>query len=443
MRRLLVLFLFLGLVLPVSGQSNYGTVTGIVTDAQHLAVAGASVQLTAANTGAIRKIVTDQHGLFEAAALLPDEYEVSVEASGFATETQTLRLEVGQKIAIEISLKIGGVTQGVKVTAASEVLRTTDASVGEVVEPQSIHELPLNGRMLIDLVLTVPGAHVGFGAQTGATNPLYWRPGQRSAVVIGGARPNANFFLLDGATNTDPTFNTQNLSPSPDAVREFQVETSSYTADMGGAGGGQINIVTHSGSSQYHGTAYEFLRNGAMDASTFGSMGNNHLVQNNFGGSFGGPLWGKSTFIFVNYEGLRLSQADAQTLTVPTPQEIQGDFSMSGVKIYDPTTAVANPAYNPGLPTNASNFPYTRSQFPNNMIPMDRINPLLEAFLMQYIPMPNMMMGPGPDSNNYLDVRNETHFQNQGTVRIDHNFSSGDSVFGRYSIGSEYGFRSE
>ncbi len=209
---------------------------------------------------------------------------------------------------------------------------------------------------------------------------------------------------------------------------------------MGGAGGGQINIVTHSGSNQFHGTAYEFLRNGAMDASTFGSMGNNHLVQNNFGGSFGGPLWGKSTFVFVNYEGLRLSQADAETLTVPTPAEIQGDFSMSGVKIYDPTTAVPNAAYNPSLPTNATNFPYTRSQFPNNMIPMDRINPLLEAFLMQHLPTPNMMMGAGPDSNNYLDVRNETHFQNQGTIRVDHNFSTGDSVFGRYSIGSEYGF---
>jgi hypothetical protein len=177
-----------------------------------------------------------------------------------------------------------------------------------------------------------------------------------------------------------------------------------------------------------------------MDASTFGSKGNNHLVQNNFGGSLGGPLRGRSTFIFVNYEGLRLSQADAETLTVPTPAEIQGDFSMSGVKIYDPTTAVPNPSYNPSLPTNASNFPYTRSQFPNNMIPTDRINPLLESFLMQYLPMPNMTMGAGPDSNNYLDVRNETHFQNQGTVRIDRNFSSGDSLFGRYSIGSEYGF---
>src|SRR4029077_5976755 len=105
-------------------------------------------------------------------------------------------------------------------------------------------------------------------------------------------------------------------------------ETSSYTADMGGAGGGQINIVTHSGSSQFHGTAYEFLRNGAMDATTFESMGNNHLVQNNFGASIGGPLVKKNTFFFVNYEGLRLAQADAQILTVPTPEEIQGDFSM-------------------------------------------------------------------------------------------------------------------
>jgi len=428
------------LALPAAAQSNYGDISGTVRDSQHLPVAGATVQLTASSTLAVRRVATNNDGHFEAPALLPDEYQIKTEASGFAPTVEKVRLEVGQRMDIEIKLSLSSLKEDVTVSAAGETLHTTDASVGEVVEPKSIRELPLNGRMLIDLVLTVPGAHVGFGAQTGATNPLYWRPGQRSAVVIGGARPNANFFLLDGATNTDPTFNTQNLSPSPDAVREFQVETSSYTADMGGAGGGQINIVTHSGSSQYHGTAYEFLRNGAMDASTFGSMGNNHLVQNNFGASFGGPLWGKKTFIFVNYEGLRLSQADAETLTVPTPAEIQGDFSMSGVKIYDPTTAVPNPSYNPSLPTNASNFPYTRSQFANNIIPMDRINPLLQAFLMQYIPMPNMMMNPGPDSNNYLDVRNETHFQNQGSVRIDHNFSNGDSLFGRYSIGAEYGF---
>ena len=155
---------------------------------------------------------------------------------------------------------------------------------------------------------------------------------------------------------------------------------------MGGAGGGQINIVTNSGSSQFHGTVYEFLRNGAMDASTFASMGNNHLVQNNFGASFGGPLVGKKTFFFLNYEGLRLSQADAQILTVPTRDEIMGDFSMSNVKIYDPKTAVPIRPLIGQMPTGPSNFPYTRSQFPNNQIPSDRINPLLEAFLLKYVP---------------------------------------------------------
>jgi len=442
-RILLCAFCVFGLVLTASSQSNYATVTGTVRDAQSLSVAKATVQLKAVSTGAVRTVTSDERGMFSAAALLPDDYELTAQAAGFGTVTQSLRLEVGQKLAIDVVLKVGTVKEGVQVNAAADVLRTTDASVGEVVERKLVQDLPLNGRTLIDLVLTVPGAHVGFGAQTGETNPLYWRPGQRSAIVIGGNRPNANFFLLDGATNTDPTFNTQNLSPSPDAVMEFQVETSSYTADMGGAGGGQINIVTRSGASQFHGTAYEFLRNGAMDATTFGSMGNNHLVQNNYGASFGGPLLGKSrkTFFFVNYEGLRLSQADAETLTVPTPDEIQGDFSMSSAKIYDPTTAVANPLYDPTKPTGPNNFPYTRSQFPDNMIPMDRINPQLQAFLMQYVPMPNMMMNnSGVDSNNYLDIRNETHYDDQGTVRVDHVFGNNDTLLARYSVSAERGF---
>jgi hypothetical protein len=443
MRIFVTLLCLLALMLPALAQSNYAAVTGTVTDSQSLPVVGATVHFTAMSTGAIRVLTTNDRGLFSAPALPPDDYELTTESTGFAPVKQSLHLEVGEKLAIEIGLKVGAVKEGVQVNAAADLLRTTDASVGEVVERQSVQELPLNGRMLIDLVLTVPGTHVGFGAQTGETNPLYWRPGQRSAIVIGGNRPNANFFLLDGATNTDPTFNTQNLSPSPDAVMEFQVETSSYTADMGGAGGGQINIVTRGGTNQYHGTAYEFLRNGAMDATTFGSMGNNHLVQNNFGASFGGPLLGKDkkTFFFLNYEGLRLAQADAQTLTVPTMDEIQGNFGMNNAKIYDPTTAVPNPNYDPTKPTGPNNYPYTRSQFLNNQIPSDRINPQLEAFLMQYLPSPNMtMMGSGVDSNNYLDIRNETHRQDEGTVRVDHVFQNNDTVFGRYSVSAERGF---
>jgi hypothetical protein len=437
-----VLTLFFLFASSCFAQSNYAVVSGTVNDQQSLPVVGAVVSFRAMSTGEMRSVTTNDRGIFEAGALIPGQYEIKTEASGFAPAVQILPVEVGQRLDIAISLKIGSVQETAKVTAGAEVLHTTDASVGEVVEPKSVRELPLNGRMLIDLVLTVPGAHVGFGAQTGQTNPLYWRPGQRSAVVIGGARSNANYFLLDGATNTDPTFSTQNLSPSPDAVQEFQVETSSYTADMGGAGGGQINIVTHSGSSEFHGTVYEFLRNGAMDASTFGSMGNNHLVQNNFGAAMGGPLVGKKTFFFVNYEGLRLAQADAQILTVPTRAEVTGDFSMSGVNIYDPTTAVPNPNYNPKLPTRPNNYPYTRSQFSNNQIPQGRINQKLEAFLLQVIPAPNMMMSSmgGQDSNNYLDIRNETHFNDQGTIRVDRILSNRDTLFARYSAGGENGF---
>jgi hypothetical protein len=233
MRISVLLSLFLNISAVLFGQSNYASVSGKVSDSASLPIAHATVRLKSASNGAVRSVSTDASGLFYAPALLPDDYELTTTASGFAPVAQRLHVEVGEKLAVDVSLKVGPVQEGVEVRAAADILHSTDASVGEVVEPKSIQELPLNGRMLIDLVLTVPGAHVGFGAQTGQTNPLYWRPGQRSAVVIGGARPNANFFLLDGATNTDPTFNTQNLSPSPDSVMEFQVATSSYTADMG------------------------------------------------------------------------------------------------------------------------------------------------------------------------------------------------------------------
>jgi Carboxypeptidase regulatory-like domain len=187
------------------GQSNYAIVSGTVRDAQSLPVVHATLQFKALSTDATR-VTTNDSGSFYAPALLPGDYELATSAQGFAPVAQSLHLEVGQNLAIDVALRVATVQEGVQVSAASDVLRPTDAHVGEVVEPGSIQELPLNGHMLIDLVLTVPGAHVGFGAQTGETNPLYWRPGQRSAVVIGGARPNANFFLLDGATNTDPTF---------------------------------------------------------------------------------------------------------------------------------------------------------------------------------------------------------------------------------------------
>jgi len=458
-RRYLPAF-FVYLSAPIIGaQTNYATLGGVVTDPQHLAIPHAAVKLKSVQTGAERAVIANGNGLYEVDGLLPGAYLEEVSCHGFAVNQRTLQLEVGQHQTVDVMLKPGLETQTITAVANAELLKTTDASVGEVVDQRAVAQLPLNGRMLVDLMLTVPGAHMSHGAQTGDMNPLYWRPGQRSAISVGGNRPNANYFLLDGTTNTDPTFNTQNLSASPDAVQEFQVQIGSYSAEMGGAGGGQVNIVTRSGGSKFHATAYEFLRNGSLDAHSFNDMGGTkHLVQNNFGGSASGPVWGKHTFFFVNYEGLRHVQADSMTDTVATPDEIGGDFSMSGVTIYDPNTTVVNPSFNPALPVSQQNPQFTRQPFPGNIIPTSRLSPVAVQMLKRFEPMPNLMMGmmggmtmmgqptvvgSGNDSNNYLDVRNEQHYTDQGTIRIDHDFSQHDTFFARYSVGGEHGFMPE
>ena len=454
----LFLFVFCLAATPVYSQSNYASLSGTAWDPQQKVLAGCSVQLTSETTGATRQTVTNELGSFQITGLLPGDYKLTAQANGFAALTQKVTLEVGQSLTLDLNLRVASVNTVVDVSADTvNVLRTTDASVGEVVEPTAVQNLPLNGRMLIDLVLTVPGAHEAHGAQAGDMSPLYWRPGQRSAVSIGGNRPNANYFLLDGATNTDPTFNTLNFSPAPDAVQEFKVQTGSYTAELGGAGGGQVNIVTRTGGNEFHGTAYEFLRNDIFDARTFNEMDEaNHLVRNNFGGSFGGPIVRNKSFFFVNYEGLRHTRSHTMVATVPTEDEINGNFEMSGATIYNPFSSHANPNFDPTRPVSPSNPQIIRDAFPNNTIPAHLIDPKALLFLRKYIPRPNLEMGmmgcgmtmmgaptvvgAGMDCNNYLDVRNAHHLTDQATVRIDHTFNSDNSIFARYSFSSERGF---
>lgn len=460
MRKIFPILMCLAVVLGIArAQSNYAVVRGSILDQHRRPIAGARIRIKTNETGTERDVVSGSSGLYEIASLQPGAYTLTVDSPGFKQATETIQLEVGQQATLDLQLLVGSDTQTVTVEASGEYLKTQDASVGAVVEKRSVDSLPLNGRMLIDLVMTVPGAHLSHGAAAGDMSALYWRPGQRSAVSIGGSRPNGNYFLLDGATNTDPTFNTQNLSPSPDAVQEFQVQTSSYSAEMGGAGGGQINIITRSGTSRLHGTAYEFLRNGALDAHSFNYMGNaNFLVQNNFGAAIGGPIpHAGKTFFFVNYEALRHVQTDVMIDTVPTAAEDAGDFSQSGVDIYDPSTTQANKNYNPSLPVSASNPQYIRQQFSYNgvlnVIPPSRLTQAASIMLNKYTPLPNTMgmagmtmmgqptvIGAGNDSNNYMDARNEQLFNDQGTARVDHSFSNGDTAFIRYSVGSEHGF---
>src|SRR2546421_552370 len=463
MSKLAPVFLFLLLCSfaapPVLGQSNYASLSGTVCDPQLQAIPGASVQVKSASTQATRQVNTDDQGVFQLTGLLPGEYTLTVQARGFAALTRMVNVEVGQQMTLDVvELKVSSVSTSVEVSSQEAPIRTTDASVGEVVEPKSVRDLPLNGRMLIDLVLTVPGAHTSHGAQAGDMSPLYWRPGQRSAVSIGGNRPNANYFLLDGATDTDPTFNTLNLSPSPDAVQEFRVQTGSYSAEMGGAGGGQVNIVTRTGTNEFHGTIYEFLRNDAFDARTFNQMSeaSKHLVRNNFGASLGGPVVRNRSFFFVNYEGLRLTQAQTMIDTVPTADETGGDFQMSGTTIYNPFSAHANPNFDPTKPVGPNNPQIIRDPFPRHPTPASVIHPVAQLFLRKYVPRPNLDMGmqgcgmtmmgtptvvgAGADCNNYLDVRDAHHVTDQASFRFDQTFKRGDTLFARYSLGSERGF---
>ena len=445
MRRFLGLLLLALCCTLLPAQSNLASLNGFIMDPDLHAVGGASIQASSIETGAVRMAVSAASGQFEISNLIPGEYKLQVQAAGFSLTKHSVRLEVGQNMRLDLVLTIGEAKTSIDVTSKTETLKTEDAAIGEVVESKSVQELPLNGRMLLDLALTVPGSHQGHGAQTGEMNPLYWRPGQGSSLTIGGNRPNANYFLIDGVVNTDPTFNTQNISLSPDVVREFQVQTGSYSAELGGAGGGQINIVTRGGTSVYHGMAYEYLRNGSMDAHSFNEMpGGKFLVQNNFGASLGGPLVGKKTFFFANYEGLRRTKAQTSIATVPTGEEAAGDFSQSGVNIFNPFSAHSNPN---GL---------VRDPFPGNQIPASLLNPAASTMLSKYVPEPNTMdmgamimdgvpsvVGAGNDSNNYLDQRNGRNVNDQGTLRVDRVFEGGDNISARYSVSAENGFMPE
>jgi hypothetical protein len=439
------------------GQSNFATIDGRVEDSSRAPVSGVRIEVRSKGTGAVRTAATNDAGLFEVASLTPAEYTVEASAPGFAPVLREVTIEVGQHMTLDFTLAVSEKRETVSVLAVAESLKTQDVSLGEVIEPKSVQELPLNGRSLLDLALTVPGAHEGHGAQTGDMNPLYWRPGQRSAITIGGNRPNANYFLLDGATNTDPTFNTANFGPSPDAVQEFQVQTGSYSAEMGGAGGGQINIITRQGTTNFHGTAYEFLRNSALDARTWNEMpGTTHLVQNNFGAALGGPVYGKRTFFFVNFEGFRHTEAQTMVDTVPTQEEAGGDFSQSGVTIYNPFSSHKNPNYDPNRPVSPSNPQVIREPFPGNVIPNKYLNQSALRMAQGYLPQPNTMdmgsmtmmgtptvFGTNQDSNNYLDVRNMHHSNNQGTIRVDRMIGTADTLNARYSISKEDGFMPE
>src|SRR4029077_897851 len=243
------------------------------------------------------------------------------------------------------------------------MLNAETAGQGTVIGEDKIVSLPLNGRQFLQLALLVPGANSGGRAvQQDQT-----RQGQTGGLSVSGGRTNNTAFMLDGAVNIDPDYNALNYSPSIDAIAEFQVQTAMYPAEFGRASGGQVNVVTKSGGNAFHGSAFEFLRNNALDARPF-NLPTPTLPEyrrNQFGATLGGPAMKSKLFWFVAYEGLRLRQAGAglTTVTVPTALQRSGDLRATKGGIFDPDTLQNG----------------VRSPFPQNVIPTQRINPLALA----------------------------------------------------------------
>lgn len=398
-------------------QSAVAQLTGQVLDQSKAVIVGAAVTVINEATGIRFDTNSNAQGYYSFPLLQPGTYQLKVQQQGFRPVTQSeLVLRVNQSARIDVTLEIGETAAGVTVEATPPLINAENVSVGAVIDSKKIVEMPLNGRSFIDLALLTPGVAKAGGAQG------QW------ALTIAGGRPQNNNFLLDGTQNTDGDFNKAVVSPSVDLIQEFKVQTSSYSAEFGRAAAGQINVVTKSGGNDFHGTAYEFFRNSAMDARQFTSPSKlPYFNRHQFGAVLGGPVIKNRTFFFVNYEGLRRVQGQSSISSVPTEAIRNGDFS--GLNpIYDPDSSRANPSYNPALPVSKTNPKILRDAFPNNRIPDGRINGITRAVL-NTVPLPNL---PG-QTNNYLDTRSARETNNQYSIRGDHQFSSKNFMFARFS----------
>src|SRR5215472_13254612 len=328
-------------------------ITGVVTDPSGAAVPNASVTATNSATNVARPTTTNSAGIYNFPDLTPGTYQVQVAAAGFETVVKTnIELQVQQVARVDFALAVGQATQTLTVTADAALLSTEDATVGTVIEQRRITELPLNGRNFFSLVALSPNVTYGFTPAQQASSRL---GGSRSTLTmsLSGARATWSNYTLDGITNTDVDFNTYIVLPSVEALQEFKVQSGIYPAEFG-RDAGQVNVSTRPGTNQYHGTAFEFLRNNRLDArpydfsaatrsATNPSPKSNPYRQNQFGFTLGGPVRipklfnGRNRLFFMsNYEGFRSRQTLTNFATTLTPAMRNGDFSTITTALQDP-----------------------------------------------------------------------------------------------------------
>lgn len=461
---LLFAFLFSSLAF---GQVDTGAVLGVVKDASGAVIPGAKVDLVSVQTGLTLTATAGSDGAYVFTPVKIGAYRVEAQAPGFEKAIQeNVTVEVQQRVVVDFTLHPGRVTQTVEVTGAPPQLQTQDASVGQVVGAREVNDLPLNGRNFTFLAQLAAGVTEGQEDTRGL--------GATGSFAANGERPAQNNYLLDGIDNNADLVDFLNgtayvVRPPVDAIQEFKIQTNDYSAEMGRSAGAVLNATIKSGTNQFHGTAWEFLRNDALDAANFFENSpvpttKGEYRQNQFGVAAGGPIRKDKTFIFGDYEGTRIRQATPWVATVPTALERGSgytDFSelltQGGTRtddlgrttalgqifdpattraVYcghaDPVTGIVPPGANSGDPcygmAAGALAGYVREPFPNNMLPANRLDQnaikLLDLF-----PPAN---GPGLFNNFSSDpiLRNTV---NQFDLRVDQNFSDKDQLFARFS----------
>jgi hypothetical protein len=329
-------FLFVTVLLALSAavafpQATTGSIYGTVSDPSGAVLAQANVSVKNVQTGVAKSVQTSPSGDYTMPVLDPGDYEVSVTMTGFKSQTQRgVRLDANQSVHVNFELQLGSAEQQVTVDAGTTLVDTRESQVGSTVDEKRIQDLPLNGRNAYDLVQIVPGVtnyapDVATGSRQGAQLSVNAIPTQNSA------------FYLDGSYDTNLWRFGGNLLPSPDALQEFRILTSNFDAEFGKSPGGVINVITRSGTNQYHGVAYEYLRNDVLNAKSYFDTAVTPLRQNQFGATFGGPIKRDKMFFFLSYQGLRVHTPviiASSSLVTPTPAQAKGDFSALSNKFW-------------------------------------------------------------------------------------------------------------
>lgn len=438
MKRVLVLGALVSLMLTswLLGQSSSGTFLGSVRDASGAVIPGATITIVNQDTGFRREAAVDGNGEFELPYVPLGNYTVQCKARGFKSVDRTgVNLQVDQKARIDFTLSVGDVTETITVEEAAPLVKTASSEFGEVVQKRAVQELPLNGRNYVQLVHLTAG--VTTGQQGGNIEGAgAFVPRGTGSFNANGQRGQNNNFLVDGIDNNEAWINTTILQPSVEATNEFKVYTANAPAEFGRSSGGIVNVQIRSGTNEFHGSVYNYLRNSSLDARDFfqrRTATNTRRIpafrQNQYGVTFGGPIQKNSWFIFGDYQGLRQGRGLNVLSIVPTVDQRSGNFG--GTAIFDPLTTRLNPNFNAAQPSSAANPQYLRDAFPGNSIPAARI-PRPSRLLAGLYPDPNV------GANQFFFSPNRIQRDDAFNVRSDKVISSKNNLFVRMSRGYNF-----